>query len=331
MTLLVLHEKKDEYGTDAYQPNKIDTWRVYQNNGAEVVCSLHKRNPEKQGEFLEIESHRPNRRKKPLPAIPFIFVNAEEPGESVGKSPLADLAHINVAHYRQTADYNNGLHIAGIPTPYFFGPGGDDDGGEDLHLGSSKAWTSTDPNSKVGFLEFTGAGLGAIAASLTTLEGQMAALGARLIEPRRADAEAFETVNLRSAAESSTLARIGQQATEALVSAIAWCEWWHGQQETIEDAADGFTFALNTDFSSAAITAEMLNAWVTARAANRISEEVFFHNLQRGEAYPTGWTAEDERDALEANPPMPAPLPTPPIDPNKPPPDEKKKPPPPKK
>lgn len=318
LTLLVLAEKY-ELTSDKFNPTMVDAWRVYEIVDGHVEASVHIRDGEQKEKFLEVSRAVPRRQGAMLQEIPFVFHNAYEPGEAVGKSPMSDIAVVNVAHYRQSADHQNGLHICGIPTPYFFGGGADDDTDEPLYLGSSSAWTSSDPNASAGFIEFSGQGLGAIAASMTAMEGQMAALGARLIEPRRADAEAFDTVALRASAESSTLARIGQQATEGIVNALAWCEWWGGTAATVVDAADGWTFALNADFTSAAITAESLTAWGNARAANLVSEETYLHALRRGEAFPEGWTDEDETGSKETNPPMPPPLPGGPPD-KKPPP-----------
>lgn len=306
LTLLTLREKYELPG-DPFNPTTVDAWRVYRLEPTGVSATLYRLDEAKEGNFIVIEDRTPTRRGEPLKEIPFVFHNAYEPGPSIGKSPMLDIASVNVAHYRQSADYENGLHLCGIPTPYFFGAGADEDE-EPLYLGAS-AWTSNDPNASAGFIEFTGQGLSAIAASLTAKEGQMAALGARLIEPRQADAEAYATVALRSAAEGSTLARIGQQATEGIVAAIAWAAWWRGEAVDLITAADGWNFALNADFTSTAITPEQLNAWITARSSNLVSEELLQHALKRGEAYPDGWTEEQEVASRDTKPPMPPPLP----------------------
>ncbi len=267
------------------------------------------------GKFAVAENPPMTRKQERLKEIPFVFHNADEPGPAVGRCPLSDLAAVNISHFRTSADLENGRHICGLPTPYAFGMSTNDDEGkpQKFYLGASAAWTSTNAQAKAGFIEFTGQGLGALEKAAEEKEKQMAALGARLIEPPKKDAEAYETVQLRATSEASTLARIGLLTTEGLVQILAWASWWMGTAATPKDAAEGIVFALNKDFVSAAITPEMLTAIVAARQANLISAETMFFNLQRGEFYPDGHTVEDEADMIETNPPMPAPLP---INPN---------------
>lgn len=318
LTHLTLKETHIDYSADEFMAVEQEAWRVYRNTGTAVMWGKYIRNKDDKKRFDLIGSGIMTRTGKALPEIPFVFHNADEPGPCPGKAPMTDLVELNHQHYLQSADYNNGLHVAGLPTPFFFGPGAtksDEDGGDDdLFLGPNTSLTSDDPNSSCGFMEFTGQGLGAIKESLTMLEGQMAAVGARLIEPRKADAESADTVGLRQAADSSALARIGQQATEGLQQALAWCEWWAGKAATTTDAANGWTFLLNNDFTSTEIAADMLTAWGGQRSSNLISAETYDYNLRRCGAYPEGWTFEKEQDAIEATPPMPAPIPT---DPNK--------------
>lgn len=323
LTLLVLRECYEQAdGGDEFAPNVVEQWRVLRaaTDGAGVTgvsVEVWRKTGDK-GELTKAEELTMTRRESPLKAIPFVFHNADAPGPDIGRVPLADLAGVNVAHYRTSADLENGRHICGLPTPYAFGmtQHGDESGPKEFILGATKAWTSSNAQAKAGFIEFTGQGLGALEKGMEEKEKQMAALGARLIEPPKKDAEAFETVQMRATSEASTLARIGMLTTEGLVWTLAWVSWWYGNGDTPEAAAEGVIFALNKDFVSSAITPEMLTAWVAARQSNLVSAEAFFYNLQRGEAYPDGWTREEEEESIENNPPMPAPLPTPPLDPN---------------
>lgn len=308
LSLLVLEERADVFGDDEFAPVPVEQWRVLRCDGQKTTATVYRRDPDNPGKFLLVEAERQLvRRGQPLTAIPFVFHNADEPGPQIGKVPLADLAHVNISHYRTSADNENGLHLCGIPTPYFFGTGADEN--EELTLGSNAAWTSTDSTAKAGFVEFTGQGLSAIRESLTAKQAEMAALGARMIEPRKADAESYDTVALRASSAASMLSRIGLLTTEGLAAALGWAEYWINQAATPQDAAEGIGFALNADFVSAAMTSEMLTALIAARQANLISTETFFFNLQRGELFVDGWTADDEAGSIEASPVMPPPLP----------------------
>lgn len=326
LKLVVLKESAELPTDDPFSPNAVAQYRVLRlEHTSEIIigCVMELWQKNSDGKFEMVQTGTLERKGAALLAIPFVFHNADKPGPEVGRVPLSDLAHVNVAHYRTSADLENGRHICGLPTPYAFGLETNSEegaGAKELYLGSNYAWTSNNPSAKAGFIEFTGQGLGALEKGLSEKEAQMAALGARLIEPPKKDAEAYETVQLRAGAEASTLARIGMLTTESLTWVLAWVQWWQGTQPNVQEAADGLVFTLNKDFVSTAITPEMLTAIVSARQSNLISAETMFFNLQRGEFFPDGRTHEEEQASIEDNPPMPAPLPTPPIDPNKQPP-----------
>lgn len=53
--------------------------------------------------------------------IPFIFVGSINNDPSVDKAPLYDIAEINIAHYRNSADYEESSFLVGQPTPVLSG------------------------------------------------------------------------------------------------------------------------------------------------------------------------------------------------------------------
>ncbi len=248
------------------------------------------------------------RRGVPLDLIPFSFHGAERPGPEVGKAPMTDISAVNVGHYQTSACLENGRWFAGTPTVWAKCFGADN---EKLYLGTSFAWTTENPAAECGFLEFTGQGLTSVEAGLKEKQELMAALGARLIEPRAAgaDAEAYETVALRASAETSTLARVGMLISETLSEAVRIAEWWAG---TGTEVNKDTKFTVNADFSSAAIKPEFLTAIMSAFQQGLISRETLFFQMQRGEMFAEGRTLEEELDSIDANPPL-LPMPAKPV------------------
>ena len=53
--------------------------------------------------------------------IPFTFVGSINNDADVDKAPLYDIAEINIAHYRNSADYEESSFLVGQPTPVFAG------------------------------------------------------------------------------------------------------------------------------------------------------------------------------------------------------------------
>ncbi len=53
--------------------------------------------------------------------IPFSPIGSENNDPMPDKPPMEDLAHLNIGHYRNSADYEEACFIAGQPTPWASG------------------------------------------------------------------------------------------------------------------------------------------------------------------------------------------------------------------
>lgn len=318
LTMLTLFEYDAEYypsidgqkkAPDEYEQPQFQQWRVYRleldSEGNEfVTCTIYrkKENDKKRGpEFVAIAKTVPTRRGKALSAIPFIFHNAENGLPCIGKIPLLDMAEINLAHYRTSADLENGRHFTGLPTPWAAGFDADDD---ELKIGSNTAWVTENSDAKVGYLEFTGQGLGALKEAIEEHERQMAALGAKMLEPESKKAEAFDTVAARQAAESSALTNATITCTETLSDVMQLVDWWLGTADSPEDLEDTVNVELNTEFVSASISSDLLRELTAAYLGGAIDFPTYCYKLQQGEIIPPGRSMEEIRADIESHPPM---------------------------
>tara|TARA_R110000796_G_C14571530_1_gene435775 strand:- start:19569 stop:21032 length:1464 start_codon:yes stop_codon:yes gene_type:complete len=255
---------------------------------------------------------------KKLERIPFVFHTVDGDRPDVAVSPLADMAAINISHYQTSADLENGRHVAGLPTPWAKGFGDD----TELILGTSHAWITDETGADCGFLEFTGQGLGALENALKEKQGQMAVLGARMLEAQQGDAESFETVQLRSNAEQATLVNVAEAISATMSKALQFMAWWEGlPTKAPTDYADTNSIVLNTDFVAAKLDSASLTAMIGAYQGGAISWQTFYYNLEQGEMFKEGWTIEDEDAAIlqaPASKPDPEPAPAPKPAPKKP-------------
>lgn len=244
---------------------------------------------------------------RPLDFIPFVFVGPDGVDPCVKKSPILDLADMNLSHYRTSADLEHGQHFTCLPQAWVAGFKLEGD----ITIGSERAWATDDPNAKAGYLEFTGAGLGRLAESLKEKRSLMAVQGARLLEEQKAVGEAAETHRIRAAGEGSILVNVARSVGDGLSMALSWLFVW----ET-SGAAD-VKVVLNTDFMPAAADAAVLTTLLAALQGSALSFESWFKYLQDAEIVPEGHSVEDERAAIEAGNPAGLPA-VPPIDPNAP-------------
>lgn len=257
----------------------------------------------------EIEPVEIKRRGITLDRIPFVFHNATTLGSRVGKAPLFDIAEVNVSHYRSSADLENGRHFCGLPTPYATGV---DDNVKEFKIGAESAWLIENDQARVGFLEFTGAGLSELTKALEEKENQMSKLGARLLFDQKKDAEAFETHALRANSEGSALGHIASTASVSMTEVLQWFEWWGSSIAAPRDANATFTFS--TDFVGAVIAPQLLDSLLKAYVSGSMSFEAFFFNLQKGELYPDDWDLARELAAINAAQNLPGPARTKPVE-----------------
>ena len=319
------YEWKAETGhpaPDGYTKPEYDQWRELRlkqegNAISATVTVWRKKHLAKDGEdaFVKIEERILTRRGEPLQFLPFTF-------HGIGTDPICpdkpialDLCEVAIAQYRNSADYENGLHIAGLPTPW--AAGFTDDTKTTLVLGVANAWVSPDVNAKCGFLEFTGTGLGSLKEAIKEKSEMMAALGARILDAPTNAAEATETVKLRQTSESNVLTDLAASAEQTLSQALRIAIWWQGTEKEPNNLRDTIFVAINKDLLGSKMPPAQLTALLQAVQSNAMSFETFFWNMQQGNMYPDGHDMEKEKTAIEQNPPPP-PLP---VDPNAPPPE----------
>lgn len=181
---------------------------------------------------------------KPLDAIPFTFIGSKNNEPSIDPAPLIDLANINVAHYCNSADYEESVYIVGQPTL--------------VVTGLTEEWYKGTMNSNIPFGSRSGLPLpvGADAKLLQAepnmiakeamehKERQMVALGAKIVEQKQVQRTATEA-SAENSAEESTLVTIAKNVSAAIKFSLEWCAYFVNVPETEVD------FVLNTDFEMA--------------------------------------------------------------------------------
>jgi len=249
-----------------------------------------------QSEWRVIERVIPRMRGgKVFREIPFIFIGPTSTNPEPQKSPILDLVNVNISHYRNSADLEHGRHFTALPTPVVTGCNPDQ---PELIIGSEKAWVLPEPQSKFGFLEFSGQGLGHLQEGMEQKERQMAVLGARLLEEDKAAAEAAEAVRLRQSGEQSALAHVSDACSVGLTTVLQF----YGAWMNIPESEAGL--ALNKDFDLRAVDSSVVVALMTAVQQGLMSWETFFYNMQKGELISEKTTMEEEFAKIKVGPPM---------------------------
>jgi len=240
------------------------------------------------GEWYVYTEHTPIKEGRALSELPFYFLAPKEGTTEVQSPPIESLAYVNIAHYRNSADLENGAHVAGLPTPWINGVT-DPENFPELHLGANTC-LKLPPDAEAGFLQCGGEGFATIEKAMDRKEAQMAALGARMLAPEKAAAETAEAHEIKRGGENSVLAALAGSVDATLTKALQFMAEWVGANP--EEVA----IELNKDYLPAPMSAQMLTAWVSTWQSGGISDFTFFSGLQSGELVPETLTFEDEQD-----------------------------------
>lgn len=201
---------------------------------------------------------------KQLTEIPFYFYGAVNNDAEIDGSPVYDLAELNIAHFRNSADLEESLFIS-QPTLVVSGLTEQwvndvlDNGiaigsrsGILLPQGGSAQLLQPDPNDK-------------IQVAMRHKEEQMKALGAKLVESQSGQAKTALQASQEASDETSTLMTISNNLSDCFTKAIRAC----GRYIGIE--TDGLFVTFNTQFSFSKMSPEQLTSLVQLWQAGAIS------------------------------------------------------------
>lgn len=199
-----------------------------------------------------------------LDEIPFYFFGADNNDSEIDDSPMYDIAQLNVAHFKDSADYQESNFIAGQPTLVL--------------SGLTQQWV--DDNLKNGVTIGARSGLLLPQASTAQLlqampnsvnfeamekkEAQMISLGAKLIEESTGIKTATEASS-DNAEETSVLTNIAYNLSDCYTKAVRMCANYVGV------ANDSLEVSLNTKFNFAKMAPQQRQQLMAEWQAGAIS------------------------------------------------------------
>lgn len=234
---------------------------------------------------------------KPFKEIPFSFIGAENNDHMIDDSPLLDIATLNIAHYRNSADNEQSTFITGQPT--LWASGITKDWNEDVLKGNMNfgalGGIALPRDAQAGILQAdpnTMAQMG-----MEHKEAQMVKLGAKLVETTTVEKTATQS-RQDEAAELSVLGSAAKNVSLAYRVALTFAAQFVGTEITEEN----MTFGLNSDFDLSTMSTEERAQVVKEWQAEAISFTEMRHNLKRGGV--AHLEDEEFKQDLIANPPI---------------------------
>jgi hypothetical protein len=252
--ILVVLKEKYVISDDGFQEKTGIQYRALRLIGGKYVVEIYR--DKFTGPFQTLNPTDKN--GNPLEAIPFQFIGSENNDADIDEAPMYDLCSLNIAHYRNSADFEEACFIVGQPTPWFAGlteSWVDDVLGGQISLGARAAIPLP-----------VGGTAGLLQVQETTMafdamghkEAQMVALGAKLITAPEAAVTATEA-KIDNRSETSVLATVAGNVTSAIEKALQVALLFQtGEKDTTLE------YKLNTQYALAALTSDELNAVVLA-------------------------------------------------------------------
>lgn len=262
LSLVVLKESyiksddafKAEFGEQLVVLRLIDgvaTTQIYQKDGVWRAISEPKPILNAQGNSFD--------------ELPFTFIGADDNDETIDDAPIYDLAVLNLAHYRDSADYQESNFIAGQPTLFITGVTNEwyqdvikPNGG--IHLGS-RGGVILGMGANAMLLQASANG--ANFEAMQHKQMQMVALGARLLETSEQIKTATQA-GAEIAEQSSILSTIANNLSDAYSKAFTWCGQFMG---VVGDCV----ITLNTNFATNKMTAQDRQQLIAEWQAGAIS------------------------------------------------------------
>jgi len=205
-----------------------------------------------------------------LPVIPLVTFYADRQDFMVGKSPVEDLADLNIAHWQSTSDQRACVTVARFPLLAL--SGGTDDN-QELVIGPNRWLWCPDAQGRYYYVEHGGAALEAGRMDLADLERQMSEYGAEFLK-KRPDRETATARALDSAEATSPLQDMVMRFADALTTALHYTAQWLNLE-------GGGKALLSTDFGPEEITPQELDILKETRKNRDISRKAFLTELKR--------------------------------------------------
>lgn len=154
--------------------------------------------------------------------IPLVTFYADRQAFMIGRSPLDDLADLNIRHWQSMSDQISILTVARFPM--LACSGGDDEEGH-LVIGPKEWLYTPDPQAKFYYVEHKGAAIEAGSKDLADLEKRMQSYGAEFTKDRP-DRESASARNLDTTEATSPLQDVVYRFNDAMNYALWMMSVW---------------------------------------------------------------------------------------------------------
>jgi len=193
-----------------------------------------------------------------LPAVPFVFIGANDLVPEPEVSPLLGLSNLALAIYRAEADYRQTLFAQGQATLVIINGNVDDAAPDKLRTGY-KGVIDLRMGGDAKYIGVPAAGLGEMRQSLKSDIDAAALAGIAFLDVGNARGESGEALRIRVAARTTTISSVAQCAGKGLEQALRYCAAWVGEDP------NEVSVKPTTDFADQTVAGAAMLAFMQAK------------------------------------------------------------------
>ena len=219
--------------------------------------------------------------------IPFSIAYSNRVGFYESRSPLYDIAELNLKHYQIQSDLDNILHISSVPLLAVFGyPNADE-----ITSGPNEA-LSLPPESRMEYISPSGDSYDSQFTRLKDIAEQINTLSLAAVLGQKLVGETAEAKRIDRSQNDSTMMVIAQQMQDLIDN----CLRFHSEYLNEPNAGSSF---VNRDFVSARLAPQEITSLLTLFTAGTISQETLLNQLSTGEVLGDDFDVEEEIESTQ--------------------------------
>lgn len=268
LTLVVFKEKRLKEGSDEFDPQYDDVYRVLDLLEDQYRVRLLN----EAGDDVEPEEFPGlvgGNQSTSLNFVPVVFAGSTDNNAEVDEIPLQTMAKAALKYYQLSADYYTAMHYTAHPQPWISGMGTDDD----IRVTGPMAAWMLPKDAEAGYLEFTGAGIEKLREAMQDQRNAAAESGAKVIDA--GSDESGEARKARQSDQHSALYSTCVTGAEAVEQSLKYVAYWMGIDP------DLVTFKVVPKFSKEEVDSAMLQVVYNIVMADRAPNEVLFESMRK--------------------------------------------------
>lgn len=211
----------EEVDDGEYNVRSEEVIRVYTRTEGIVTVETHRRKEGSKNEWVKD----PKVKTLSIDIIPFVVYYTKRKGTMEADPPLRELAYLNQKHWSMQSSTDSLLQTAQVPILAIFGGQSDDE----IVIGSKHA-LKLPHDANVKFIEHTGAAINTGRVALDSLKEEMRQAGAKLLPVNNMQAKNTLQAGEEANKESSPLAAMIQDYTDALKILLYVTAKWRNEE-----------------------------------------------------------------------------------------------------